>query len=216
MAAYFNLTLDTTAPSGGSISFAVGITNTRTVTATLGATGAAQMKLYGDIGTGATPTAEGDASWETYSTSKSVQLTSGDGTKTVYAKFRDAVGNASAAASTTIALDTSAAAVTITGPDVSTVSKVAGYNVSEFSFSADAAFVEYKVKVVPSTSSSHDVGTQIPTTAGSTNMSGTGTYPASTPITCTVNAADLETASAGDGLKIVKVFVKDSAGNWSV
>jgi len=216
MAAYFNLTLDTTAPSGGSIIFGVSITNIRTVTATLSATDAAAMKLYGDIGTGSTPTADGDASWETYSASKSVQLTSGDGTKTVYVKFRDAVGNASTAASATITLDTSAAVVNITGPDVSTVSKVAGYNVSEFSFSADAPFVEYKVKVVPSTSSSHDVGTQIPMTAGSTNMSGTGTYVALTPVTCTINAADLETASSGDGLKIVKVFVKDTAGNWSV
>ena len=32
----------------------------------------------------------------------------------------------------------------------------------------------------------------------------------------TINGADLETASAGDGVKIVKVFVKNAAGTWSV
>jgi hypothetical protein len=32
----------------------------------------------------------------------------------------------------------------------------------------------------------------------------------------TIKGTDLETASAGDGAKTVKVFVQDLAGNWSV
>lgn len=215
MASYFNLTLDTTAPSGGSITLA-SLTNTRTITATISATGATQMKIYGDVGTGSTATAEASASWETYAESKSIQLTSGDGAKTVKIKFRDSVGDESAEASATVSLDTTAAVVTITGPDVSTISKVDGYDEAAFSFSADGAFVEYKVCVVTSASSLHSAGTVIGTTNGSTNMSATGTFAASTAISCTINGADLEAASSGDGAKIIKVFVKDSAGNWSV
>ena len=72
-----------------------------------------------------------------------------------------------------------------------------------------------KVKVVPSADSLHTAGTQIPTTGGSTNMSGT-TVAASASVSCTIYGADLETASSGDGAKIIKVFGKDAAGNWSV
>jgi len=215
MAAYFTLTLDTTAPSGGSISVTA-LTAQRLVALTLSAEDAAQMKLYGDIGPDAAPTAEADAAWETYADSKSVQLTSGDGAKTVKVKFRDAVGNETAEYTAATVLDTAAPIVTITGPDVTTVSKVSGYNVSSFTFSADTAFIEWSVRVVPSSSSLYTAGTEIGTGSGSVNMSGTAETAADTPISCTINAADLEAASSGDGAKIVKVFVKDSAGNWSV
>ena len=57
----------------------------------------------------------------------------------------------------------------------------------------------------------------IPATAGSSNTSGSaGTYPAATNIQVTITGTDLETASPGDGAKIVKVFVKNEAGTWSV
>ena len=215
MASYFTLTLDTTAPSGGSISI-ITSTGSRSITATLAATGASQMKLYGDIGTGSTAMAESDASWETYATSKAIQLTSGDGTKTVKVKFRDSVGNESAEYSATTTLDTSVPVPTITGPDKSTISKVSGYNVAAFSFSVDSEFVAYEVRVVPANGSAHTAGKVIGTTNGSTNMSGSGTFAANTAVNCTINAADLEAAESGDGAKIIKVFVKDAAGNWSV
>lgn len=214
MAAYFNLILDTTAPSGAGISIP-SLTNTRSITATLAATDATQMKLYGDIGTGSAATAEASASWETYAESKTIQLTSGDGSKTVYVKFRDAVGNESAAVSAATTLDTTAAIVTITGPDVSTISKLDGYNTAAFTFSSDTDFVAWEVRVVPSSSSARTAGAVIGTANGSANMTGdTGT--AGTPVSCTINGADLEAASSGDGAKIIKVFVKDAAGNWSV
>lgn len=215
MAAFFTLTLDTTAPSGGKITL-ITLTNTRSITATLAATGATQMKLWGDIGTGSAATTEAAASWETFTESKAIQLTSGDGVKTVYVKFRDDVGNETTSYSATTDLDTTAAIVTVTGPDVAKVSKVAGYNVATFSFSSDTDFVEYSVRVVPQNSSTHTAGTQIGTTNGSENMSGTGDFKADTAISCKINAADLAAASAGDGAKIIKVFVKDKAGNWSV
>ena len=106
--------------------------------------------------------------------------------------------------------------VTITGPDKSKISKVETFNVAAISFTCDVDFVEYKVKVVPTTASLQDAGVVIGMTNGSTNMSGTGEYPDAQAIDCTINAADLEAASAGDGEKIIKVFVRNAAGTWSV
>ena len=211
MAAFFTLNLDTLAPQNGSISI-VTLTNTRSITATLAATGAAQMKLWGDIEGAAS---ESTASWETYATSKALSLSGNDGSKTVYVKFRDNVGNESASFSATTTLDTTGAVVTITGPDVDTISKVDGYNVAAFSFSVDTDFIYWEVRVVPASESAHTAGAVIGTTNGSTNMSGEGGA-ANTTISCAINGADLELASSGDGAKIIKVFVKDAAGNWSV
>ena len=135
----------------------------------------------------------------------------------MYVKVRDDVGNESTAASDTITLDTAVPAVTISGPDKARISKVSGYSKSIFNFTADVIFDEYKVCVVPANSSTQDAGTTIPTTGGSVNTSGSaGDYPASTNIQVTIDAADLETASSGDGAKIIKVFVKNKAGTWSV
>lgn len=216
MASYFNLTLDTTAPSGGSISLSARV-NTVNITATLSATGATYMKLWGDIcaTAGGSAISESGASWVAYSTSASIILTSTDGTKTVYAKFKDDVGNESSSVNASTILDTTGPVVTIVGPDVSKISKVSGYNVSAFSFSCSEAFDEWTVRVVPSTSSEHTAGTEIPSTGGSTNMHGTTQTAASTAVNCSIYGADLETASSGDGAKIIKVFVKDLTGNWS-
>ncbi|MFA6273669.1 MAG: peptidoglycan-binding protein [Candidatus Paceibacterota bacterium] len=72
-------------------------TNTTAVTLTLSSTGATKMMISNDSAfTGGT--------WEDYATSKTWTLTSGDGVKTVYAKFRDAAMNVSTTASDTITL----------------------------------------------------------------------------------------------------------------
>lgn len=217
MASYFNLTLDTTAPSGGSLSLPARASSVN-VTATISATGANYMKIWGDIcaTAGGAAITEANASWVSYAASASLILTSTDATKTVYVKFKDDVGNESSAVSASIVLDTTVPVVTIVGPDVSKISKVSGYNVSTFSFSADEAIAEWTVRVVPATDSLHTAGTEIPTTGGSTNMHGTTETAASTAINCTIYGADLETASTGDGAKIIKVFVKDTTGNWSI
>jgi hypothetical protein len=218
MANYFNLTLDTTAPSVVAVKINDGAeyTTSRTVALAItcedSSTTGYQMKIWGISGA----TTEADASWETFVASKTVELASGDGLKTVYVKIRDDVYNESASASATITLNTAVPSVTITGPDVTRISKMAGKNICTFSFSSDAPFTEYKVKVVPSISSLQDAGVDIGTTNGSTNMSGTGEYAASNTVTCTINGADLDAASSGDGQKIIKVFVKTEYGIWSV
>ena len=219
MASYFNLTLDTTAPGGVTLSindgalYATSTTVTLKIATTDGETTGYQMKVWGIEGV----TDEGSASWENFSTSKSVNLTSGDGLKTVYIKVRDDVGNESTQVSDTITLNTTVPVVTITGPDKSKISKIASFNTSIINFTSDVEFEEYKVCVVPKNSSTQDAGTVIGTTNGSINTSGSdGDYPASENIQVTINGSDLEAASSGDGVKIVKVFVRNAAGTWSV
>lgn len=218
MASYFNLTLDTLAPSGLAVHLNGDdiYTTTATVQMTLDLTDAVttgyQMKIWGVEGV----EDEGSATWETYAASKSITLPTGDGLKTVHVKVRDSVGNETAEATDSITLDTAVPTVTVTGPDKSTISKVVGFDMAVINFMSDIAFEEYKVCVVPATSSTQESGTQIPTTNGSVNTSGSaGGYEADTNIEVKINGSDLEAASSGDGVKIVKVFVKNAAGTWS-
>ena len=219
MASFFNLILDTLAPAGLAVALNDGAIYTTNPTVTLKTTvtdaekTGYQMKIWGIDGAAA----EADAKWETFVAEKSVNLPTGDGMKTVYVKVRDDVGNETTAASDSITLDTSIPVVTVTGPDKSKISKVSGFNAAVISFTADIDFEEYKVCVVPAANSLENAGTVIPTTGGSENTSGSeGGYKAATNISVTINGADLETASAGDGTKIVKIFVKNAAGTWSV
>ena len=218
MASYFNLVLDTLAPQGLTVKLNNGSQYTTSKNVTLNisvsdtSTSGYQMKVWGIDGIAK----ESDAVWETLANVKDITISTGDGLKTVYVKVRDDVYNETAVASTSITLDTSVPAVTIIGPDVSRISKTSPKDVATFSFTSDVAFTEYKIKVVPSKSSLHDAGTLIGTANGSTNMSATGTFKASTAISCKIYGKDLELASSGDGEKIIKVFVKNTVGTWSV
>lgn len=225
MASYFTLTLDTTGPASPSILLDGGAeyATAQLVTATIGTadipTTGYQMKIWGDVDTthnASIQDTEVASAWISYATSQQVKLSSGDGSKTVYLKIRDDVYNESAQASDTIILDMTLPVVTVSNVSATKISKVSGKDEMTFQFSSDSIFDEYKVKVVATSGAANGTGTQIGTTNGSANVSGsTGNYPAATPITVTINGADLEVASGGDGAKIIKVFVKDDAGNWS-
>lgn len=220
MAAFFNLTLDTLAPQGVSMSINAGAIYTakKSVTLTIGckdtSTSGYSMKVYGSITSAATAD---KASWENFSTSKTVTLTDGDGLKTIYVVVRDNVWNEAEAVSATITLNTTIPVVTIVGPDVSIISEVSGKNTSKFTFTSDSIFDEYKVGIVPSNNSTVDDVTVIGTTGGSKNTSGSaGDYPASTNIEVSINGTDFKTAGGGsDGTFIIKTFVKNQAGTWS-
>lgn len=224
MANNFNLTLDTTAPGGVALNInsSASYASTQAVTAqpltTDGVTTSYQMKIYGDVDTADNANiqaTEGASSWITYSTSQAVKLSSGDGSKTLRLKIRDDVGNASSEVTHSITLDTAAPVATISvAASPTKISKIATFDTTTFQFQADSAIQAWKVKVVPSTGSIESAGTTIPTTAGSTNTTGT-TLAATTNQTVTIKGTDLETASSGDGTKIVKVFVQDLAGLWS-
>lgn len=214
MASFFNLTLDTLAPtiSAFTINGGAAVTTSQQVTLAITCADAASMKIWGINGVAS----EADASWEAFSASKVVNLTSGDGSKTVYIKVRDSVYNESAASSATITLSTAIPTITITGPDVSVISEQSGKNVATFSFQSNMALKAWKVKLVPANNSAQDAGTEIPTTGGSTNMSGT-TLAANTAQQCTINGSDLSSAAGGvDGTYIIKVFGQASVNDlWS-
>ena len=220
MASFFNLILDTTAPSGvlvkinGDAEYTTNPAVTLTIQCADEDKSGYQIKVWGIDGI---PDEE-SAEWEEYVESKSVNLTSGDGQKIVYLKVRDSVYNESSVAQDEITLNTNVPTVTIIGPDVARISKVAGKNVSSFTFMADVKIVAWKVMVVESSASLENTGTnkQIPTDGGSTNMTGDTETEANNAISCTIYGADLAAASSGDGTKVVKVFVKNEAGTWSV
>jgi hypothetical protein len=105
--------IDTTAPTGTSISVNGGATYTTStgVTLTLAATDASQMRFKnGSGGTWST--------YEAYATSKAWTLGSVEGTRTVYVQFKDAAGNVTGGSTNdTIILDTIAPVVpTLTSP----------------------------------------------------------------------------------------------------
>lgn len=214
MASYFNLTLDTLAPiiTAFSINNGAAVTTTRQVTLNITCADAAAMKIWGIDGV----SSESAASWETFAATKQVTLPAGDGTKTVYIKVRDAVYNESAASNDTITLSTALPTITITGPDVSVISERSGKNIATFSFTSNMALKAWKVKLVPKNSSAQDAGTQIPSSGGSTNMTGT-TLAANTPKECKIYGADLNSAAGGsDGTYIIKVFGQASENDlWS-
>lgn len=224
MASNFNLTLDTAPPAGVALDINTGAAyaTTQAVTAQPSTTDTPttgyQMKIYGDVDNAANAniqTTEGASSWIAYSTSQAVTLSTVDGSKTLNVKIRDDVGNVSSAATKSITLDTTVPVATISvAASPTKISKIASFDTSTFSFQADVHIQAWKVKVVPSTGSTESAGTTIPTTAGSTSTTGAALN-ATTNQSVTIKGADLETASAGDGTKIVKVFVQDDAGNWS-
>lgn len=115
MAQYFNLTLDTTAPSsgilGGLNSYYKG-----NATVTISASGASYMKVWtNQTAIGTTSDTQIPSSWEPYATSKTVSFT-GQGTQYVHALFMDEVGNISSV------VNSSATVFDNTAPTVSTVS----------------------------------------------------------------------------------------------
>lgn len=227
MASYFNLELDTTGPASPAISINGGdaLTTGQSVTAGIttgdGDTTGYQMKIWGDVDTGTDANiqdTEVGSTWIAFAATKAVELSAGDGSKTLHLKIRDDVYNESSEATDSINLDTTVPTVTISsGPDVSVISKIAGKRTASFQFTSDVEFDEYKVKVVPASGTPDTGGTQIGVTNGSSNMSGTaGNYPAATPISCAIDGRDLDAADTGDGTKIIKVFVKATSNDvWS-
>lgn len=222
MANYVNLTLDTTAPSTPTIQVngTALYTSSDLVTLTTSvADGTAfQMKVWGSVdpaNNANIQTTEVASQWFTFAASTQVKVSAAEGLKTIYVKVRDDVYNETGQATDTITLDTSIPVVSIVSDGITKISKIAGKNIATFSFSVDSDFVEYKVKVVTSTGAGESTGTQLVTTGGSTGVAGTGTWTPTSNLDVQITGADLQTASAGDAVKIIKVFVKDASGKWS-
>lgn len=168
---------------------------------------------------------------KSYMTVSGLQLTDGDGLKTVTALLKDSAGNVSATgASVSVTYDSAPPVIDVNAPDYNIVSKehtlrlnasgatITGkYNdVCTFTWSANEILQAFKVCV-------NEVGqtaagaTAIGTTHGSQNMSG-GTVAANTEITSVIFSADFAATDAvndTDGVYEVIVYGMDEGGTWS-
>lgn len=226
MANYVYITLDTTAPANPTVTISGGAlyVSNQLVSLAISVDDADktgyQMLIWGDVDASydtKVQATEGTSIWQAYSATPQVKLSSGDASKTLNVRVRDAVNNPSTVAVDSVNLDATIATVTTTTASVGTISEQTGKDSFSFTFQSNDAFTDYKVKLVGATGDTEAQGTQIPTTGGSTNVSGNaGNYASSTVTTVTIYASDLRTAVANmNGQNIIKVFVKNNAGQWS-
>lgn len=226
MVNYIEVILDTTAPAtptlsldGGS-AFASDLLVDCTIGTADGDTTGYEMKIWGDVDPlydGTVQATEGASGWISYSTTKQIKITDVNETKTINVRIRDTVNNVSGSTLDTIAYDSTKPVIQTSLGDVPRIATTTDKNVVNFNFQVDTPFIEYRVKTVNSAGVEEVAGTQIPTTNGSINTSGTGTFDATvTPINVTIYGLDLQTASSGDGNKIIKVFVREFEGaEWT-
>jgi len=176
------IVIDTTGPTG-SISINGGVANTNSTTVALAlaandVAGITQMKFSND-----------GTNWsdqEAYTTLKSWSLTSDDGEKHVYVKFKDTLGNWSSTYSDAIILDTS-------GPSGTIVINGGAVNTNSTA-----------VTLTLNATDTNSV-TQMQFSNDNMNWSDAETYAASKAWALT----------SGDGIKAAYVRFKDSLGNWS-
>lgn len=234
MSNYVNLTLDTVGPSGVSLLINGDETKTTSTAVSLAIgcsdeeLGSYQMKIWGiaDVLT------EDVAVWETYRATKTVTLPSGDGIKTVYVKVRDDVWNESDAVSDTVTLYEKVPTVQYMETNISRLSLVSGKNVTSGAFWFDEAIDAVRIAVVQDVNATYDdpANVIIPKTNGSvmSDDNDCGTYSSDIlegggyidsihAINFSLYSADIAAASPGDGVKIIKAFVRSAeTGNWSV
>jgi hypothetical protein len=228
---YVTITLDTREPSNPTIQLAGGqafataqLVNLAISTDDADTTGY-EMLIWGDVD----PTydskvqgTEGTSTWQSYNPSYQVKLLANAGTgaetKTINIRLRDDVRNATVVKFDDIALDTEIPTVTIVvGLDRTKLSREAGYNEASFQFQVNEPYTAYKVKLVSSVGATHDQGADIPTEGGSTGVTGTGNFTSANINTVKLRTADLETAGANmNSTNIIKVFVQEESGQWSV
>ena len=236
MANYINITLDTIGPSGVSVLIngnADKVTSTA-VTLDISCSDADltgyQMKIWGI----ASALTESDAKWETYQATKNITLPSGDGQKTVYVKVRDDVWNESATVSDTVLLTTKVPVVTNMSADVSKISLVEGRNAATGCFYFDENISAAKVMIVQDVNAPHNAPSNIliPCAGGSSmyhsdadmnyefdgsSLELEGEFSHDGYIDFIIYADDIESVAPGDGVKIIKAFVKSAvSGNWSI
>lgn len=226
MSADFQLVLDTTGPQGvvaeinGGALYTSGPEVLAVITTTdPNTTTGYQVKIWGaDVDVTANPDiqdTEANSDWITLAASHAVTILTGDGLKTLNFRLRDDVWNESALATATITLDTAAPVITVVGPDVPKVSEQPGKRTANFSFTSDSDLVAFTVRVVPDSNATHDAGVEIPSTNGSTNVSG-GAVGAGVTVNGSIDGRDLKLAGGVDGVKEIKVFGQDAAGAWSL
>ena len=197
MAQYFNLTLDTTAPSSGVLSGLDSYYNS-SASVNIAASNASFMKVWtNQTATGTTSDSTYPTSWEPYATSKTVSF-SGQGTQYVHAQFMDEVGNISGI------VDSAATIYDTVAPNVTSVSVNSG----------DGYTTQAACTVRVSFSDA---------TAGVDSITLSGDIATAEAVSYTLTAADRTagykdfnvTLQGADGTKTVSATATDFAGNTS-
>jgi hypothetical protein len=228
---YVTITLDTREPSNPTIQIAGGqaFATAQLVNLAISTddteTDGYEMLIWGDVDNTydtKVQTTELASTWQAYNPTYAVKLlanadTSAE-TKTINIRLRDEVRNATVVKFDDIALDTEIPTVTIVvGLDRNKLSRETGYNEASFQFQVNEPYIAYKVKLVGGVGATHDQGSDIPTTGGSTGVVGSGEFTSTNINTVKLRTADLETAGANmNGLNYIKVFVQEESGSWSV
>lgn len=198
---------DLTAPNNATITINndAATTNTTSVTLNLSASDNVGVTAYYSSETNSAP-AIASTSWvsitssASYSANASFTLSSGDGSKTVYVWFKDAVGNISTVASDSIQLSTGdttapiSPSVSINGGAVSTTSTSVTLTLSASDNVGVTAYFTSENSTTPSQSVS-----------GWTAVTSTTSYSGNVSFTL----------SSGTGTKTVYAWFKDAAGNVS-
>lgn len=239
MANYINVTLDTTAPSGVSVTINNGEEKTSLNAVSLAITctdedlTGYQMKIWGVDGA----ETEDAASWESFSSIKNVTLSTGDGEKTIYVKVRDDVWNESGTVSDTIGYYTTVPTVELELPG-GFESKISllRYSPTGFLLSVSENIDAVKIMIVDDVNASYDDASNIAIPSApehgtaikqetpedefylqSEYMEFTDIeIDSSVELVVTVAAEEILSASPGDGVKTIKAFVRSAAsGNWS-
>lgn len=180
-----------------------------------------EYKIWGDVDPtayGAVQGSELASSWVTYSDPLiPLRLSAGAAVKSLYGRLRDDLRNQTPVLSVQVVYDPDYPSVQVVmPPDRTSLSQAAGYRTCTFDWTPSVDVVQYQVRVVPSLGSSAAGGSPVGVLHGSTNVAATGAFLAGAPVHTSIDAADLEAASPGDGQKFVKVYVRDSAGRWSL
>ena len=178
-----SIVLDTTLPSGPAFTISgVKADGTASTTLTASSIVSLDLSLASDAGSGLSQMKVSnrsdlaDASWQPYAAHVSWTLPAPDGAKTVYALFRDAAGNASAAAASgTITLDTtapSAPSLSIVEPDARPSNGFTGATAVKLNITGDASAVTALVSESPSLSAPQQF--TLPVSLASFTLGGTG------------------------------------------
>lgn len=240
MASFINITLDNTGVTPRYIEINDGAARASStaarVTITLDEADKAyadnySMMFIGDV--------VGAGEWMKFAYEKNIVLTDGDGVKNISVIVRDDLYNEGDPVADTITLYTSVPTVNVSGPSVARISDKAGKNISTFTFTADKQINAFRIvlaeninvtqedatnKTIPAVNGSkvtviNDYGEAISINAAdglTFNMGGLGKYAAGKEFTVTIYGNDICEISPEDGAKIIKVFVKEFDGNWSV
>jgi uncharacterized protein YdeI (BOF family) len=188
--AVWTFSIDTQAPTAGTIIINNNAGYTINTSVTVSWSGA--VDVLGIASIGLSNTTSGSYTWSTYSAgSCGWILSTGDGTKTVYAVFKDYAGNVSSQTADTIILD-------MTPPTVGTVS-----------INTNAVYTQSTVVNVKWSSATDNYGVA---SVGLSNTSGSG-YVWSGYTSGSGRSWNL---ISGEGTKTVYVVFRDNAGNISV